>query len=317
MTRVIIALTTFKRPKMLYACLASLANLDIPEECTVDIIVVDNDQDSPSKDIITAVQKTAPAALHYFIEATKGIPYARNRALDEAIKLGCDWLAFIDDDETVAKDWLTNLLYAARTYNADVVHGRVIYQYPEGDRWAYLSEKNLTHKQKSDGKIVNSAATNNVLINSHIFSADGFSLRFDTTLQFSGGSDTDFFNRSRLNGARLVYYSKAIVYETVPAERCTLNWLFNREARIAAAAVYIDKKNLGASLAKNKHLKRITQHILQAPAPLLSALLLIFFKREKAKEKFLKAYLKIGSAYGRYLGIRGKLLTPYKKVDGH
>lgn len=314
-SRIAVALTTRKRPEMLGQCLSSMLALKIPD-AAISLIVVENDVKELSADIVDSFRQTIPFPIHYVLETTSGIPFARNRAIDEALKLEADWLVFIDDDETVDPDWLLELLASAKKYQADVVHGRVIYQYPEDDKWAHLSEKNFIYKHRQDGKSVHSAATNNVIINARLFKPDGLGLRFDNALKFSGGSDTDFFNRARIKGARLVYGAKAIVYETVPIERCSLTWLFSRDARIAATSVYMDKKNIGREAALYKHIRRFTQNVIQCPGAFILASVCLPFNPELAKKYFLKSYLKIASAYGRYRGLKGRLFTPYKKVDG-
>jgi succinoglycan biosynthesis protein ExoM len=314
-SRIAVAITTRRRPVMLGECLLSMLRLKIPD-ATVSLIVVENDDKNCSADIVDSFRQRTPFPLHYVLETTSGIPFARNRAIEEALNLQADWLVFLDDDETVDPDWLVELLISAKKYQADVVHGRVIYQYPEDDKWAHLSEKNFIYQHRQDGKSVHSAATNNVIISARLFRQDGLELRFDNALKFSGGSDTDFFNRARIKGARLVYGAKAIVYETVPIERCSLAWLFSRDARIAATSVYMDKKNIGREAALFKHMRRFLQNVIQCPGLFVLAMLFVLFDLDRAKKYFLKGYLKIASAYGRYRGLKGRLFTPYKKVDG-
>ena len=58
----------------------------------------------------------------YVHEPRPGISHARNRGVAEAKG---DFVAFIDDDELPAPNWLESLLLTQRTYRADVVLGPV------------------------------------------------------------------------------------------------------------------------------------------------------------------------------------------------
>jgi succinoglycan biosynthesis protein ExoM len=70
-------------------------------------------------------EKRLPWDLIYLEEEQRGEANARNRAVEEALRQGFDFLAFIDDDDTPQLDWLSNLLAAQRETDADIVCGAI------------------------------------------------------------------------------------------------------------------------------------------------------------------------------------------------
>ena len=98
--QVIVAVLTYKRPEPLRTCLSAIQNLEVPAGHTVSILVIDNDPDRSAIDAADswrAISLRYP--LHLVHEPRRGIPTARNRALDEALAVGADLLCFLDDDE--------------------------------------------------------------------------------------------------------------------------------------------------------------------------------------------------------------------------
>lgn len=315
--KIVIGVCTCRRPLLLGKCLESLAALPVNPNYHLDIIVIENDEVPLNEGIVVSARTRSPHALYYYHEPSIGIPFARNRAIDEALLLSASWIAFIDDDEIAESDWLNQLYDAALHFNADAIHGRVLYQYPLEDRWAHLLGHNDKSAVRLHGKALKSAATNNIIFSSRLVSAEGLGLRFDTTLRFSGGSDSDFFNRAFLKGAKFYYSGLAVVYEAIPLERCTLAYLFERNARTRASALYTDKKNLGPAHALRKHSRRFLQSLLQAAGYLLRSPLWLLLDQKKSRELYIRGVLKLANCYGSLLGLCGKLPTPYKQIQGY
>jgi len=314
---IVIAVCTKQRPEMLKRCLESLVQQESKANWIVKIIVIENDEQQTSRSTVETLAHHSKYKVFYFQETDPGIPQARNRAIVEALKLKCNYLGFIDDDETAGADWINGLVNAIEHYDAEVIQGRVIYEYPPDDIWRPYREDKYSNK-RYEGKALHSAATNNVAISALLFAGtnDTEGLRFDKNMRFTGGSDTDFFNRVRLNGGRIIYTENAIVRETVPIERCSLKWLFNRELRITASGVYIDSKNIGRKRAYAKHLKRATTEIVHCVVYALGSVTIYIFNKNKAVQLFLKSYLKLANSCGRFTGLSGRILTPYKSIEG-
>ncbi len=120
--RVSVCVCTYKRPRLLALLLDSLAGQSFPGP--FQVIVVDNDAAGSAAQTVEATKECHPKLnIRYAIESQKGISFARNTAA--SLSAG-DFLAWIDDDETAAKDWLMSLWMARSKSDTDGVFGPVI-----------------------------------------------------------------------------------------------------------------------------------------------------------------------------------------------
>src|SRR5690606_18335736 len=212
---------TYGRPEMLGRCLASLADQQV-RGLRVQFIIVDNNPEPKARLAVEDFAARCPYPAVYEHEPEQGIPLARNRALEAALRLEADWIAFMDDDEIAAEDWLQQLHDAAQLHGADVVHGRVIRKLPSPMPFWAIDED----KPRGEGQAMPTCATNNVIFRTWLIrpGPGGAGLRFDETLRFTGGSDTDFFQSAQEAGARIVWSNLPVVTEEVPARRLTYRW---------------------------------------------------------------------------------------------
>ena len=127
----LVAVLTRRRPHMLVALMHSLAKLQLPDNCSVSYLVVENDTEQRVLDAVQAVAPLFPAPPLYVHEDEPGIPFGRNRAVREAIARDCDLLLFVDDDEEVAEDWLVHMVAAYRTTGAVLLGGPLRAQAPK------------------------------------------------------------------------------------------------------------------------------------------------------------------------------------------
>jgi succinoglycan biosynthesis protein ExoM len=249
---------------MLASLLESFASLKPPVDAEVLFLIVDNAPDAPVAGQVEAWGKATGLATAYAVEAEPGIPFARNRAVDEAVARGCDFLAFVDDDETVDPEWLTRIVEHQRRRGSNLVGGPVRCIPPEGtlsgverlvfngvrDRYVRKETKNARRvAQGSDSGVT--IVTNNWLCDLAWLTASG--IRFDVALRYTGGSDTAFYHAARRAGAATSWCPDAIVYETVPRDRISLGYQFSR-ARDQAATSYLrkaegERRSLPAAIA--------------------------------------------------------------------
>lgn len=222
-----ICVCTYQRPRLLGLLLDSLVAQSFSR--SFEIIVVDNDPKAGASEIIDRARMHHPAfTIRYAVEPRKGISFARNTAASLAAG---GFLAWIDDDETAAKDWL-ELLWTMRLLNdADGVFGPVVPVFPEGSPpWARRSGL-YDRPRHVTGTIVDArhARTGNALVKVDWFRA--FATPFDTRLANTGGEDYDFFARIQRQGAIFQWCDEAIVYELVPFERQQPKWMLERRLR--------------------------------------------------------------------------------------
>ncbi|ESS74091.1 succinoglycan biosynthesis protein ExoM [Methyloglobulus morosus KoM1] len=221
-----ICIATYKRVDLLKKLLESLVVQILDESIKIRIIIIDNDPNASAQSIVNAFFAKKDLPYIYDTQPEKNIAITRNKALDYT---DANFLAFIDDDEWATPDWLNNLLLASTQYDADVVFGPVMPQFSEvAPDW--ISKGGFFNRNASkSGDIKTHGATNNTLIrNPEKFKAI---FRFDPEYGLTGGEDTDLFHRLYLNGAKLVWNDAALVYEVIPPERMTVNWLVKRALR--------------------------------------------------------------------------------------
>ena len=307
-----VAVCTAKRPLMLKACLESLITQEIPAGWRAEIIVIDNEAGRSAESIVVETAAKSPLPIAYVHEPNRGIPFARNQALEASLGHGAEWIAFIDDDEVAEKGWLKALMAVACKTRADVLHGQTRYNYPaQCTKW--MPDKK--RKPKKTGDSLACAATNNVMFRTRLAHPSHWGLRFDTEKALTGGSDTAFFYRATDNGARIIYVADAIVTENVPEERCSYRWRMRRYYRCSANASSIEIARKGRLLSALRLLPKFARNLVAGAAICLLLPLAIFHARW-----FRKYLFKAGRRFARALGIiaayLGRLPMTYETIEG-
>ena len=112
---VAVGVITRKRPRGIARLLESISALHRAQDgagtVRVTLIVVENDISSALSEPLSC-----KVPIHYVLEPKVGIPCARNRVIKEALLLDPrpEWLAFVDDDETVEPNWLQIMVAAEK-----------------------------------------------------------------------------------------------------------------------------------------------------------------------------------------------------------
>jgi succinoglycan biosynthesis protein ExoM len=197
----------------------------VPDGVGVRVVIVDNDADGSAATVVDGWRSAMPWPIDYSIEARRGIPHARNRAVEVAG--GCDAIAFVDDDEVPERAWLTELLRVRAATGAVVVTGPVIPEL-EGEPSPWLAPF-FERPRFADGALIGYARTSNVLIDLEALPEDG--PPFAPKLALTGGSDTHLFMRMVDRGAAIAWADHAVVHEAMPASRVNVGWLLRREYR--------------------------------------------------------------------------------------
>lgn len=239
--KILIAVPTYRRPDGLKAALNSLAAIEMLKDVSVEVLVVENDTKENVRDIVAEFKRFP---VYYVLEQRQGLVYVRNRILEEAKKLKADYLAGIDDDETVDKDWLVALWKGLITYDATVATGAVLSKFEiQPPQWIVRGNFFKTTSNRKTGKLLKRAATGNCIINLKFL--DDKQLYFDGRFNFIGAEDTDFFSRVRDAGGKIVWVNEAITYESIPPQRLRLGYLLKRDFRIGLGrAMRFRKKSL-------------------------------------------------------------------------
>ncbi|MBG6154074.1 glycosyltransferase [Roseibium album] len=312
--KLVIAVCTAQRPNMLKACLASLDRLVGPESTELSIVVVEND---PKPYFAGASAEEARSVLQipvfFYHEGRKGIPFARNTALEAALEHDPDWVALIDDDERAEPDWIEKLLQACKTFSAEVANGPVrrIYEKPAPHWW-----KSQLLKPRPTGTEITEAPTNNVLINARIIRADGLGLRFDERLTF-GSEDIDFFRRTHAAGAKMIWVDDAFVEEDIPASRVTTKRLLSRMHMAATSGAFNIVLREGRGKAALHFIPKSTRRMVFGLLATLFGFCLKPFARQRGEKLFYYGLIRLMKGSGNLRGLLGRAHNYYDVIDGN
>lgn len=233
----VVAVLTYRRQDMLRQLLRSLYTLDAPPGWQVRYLIVDNDSQASAKTTVNEFREAFGSSLTYVVEPEPGIPFARNRAIDEATRSGARLLCFIDDDDHPATDWLREMTSYFEKTGAVLIGGptRLLMPSVRTNPWERFLARSLVARSKlmekrsakkgRAGKI-DMIATNNwaaslVWIGSR-------TIRFDEDLRFSGGSDGKFFFQVVENSGQIGWCETAVVFEHISLERLKLRYHISR-----------------------------------------------------------------------------------------
>lgn len=290
-----VCVCTFRRSKLLERLLRELQTQQTHAAFTFAVVVVDNDKDRSAHPVVAQFQERSSFALKYCSEPVQNIARARNTAVAHATG---DYVAFIDDDEYPSPDWLFELLRTQLANGADGVLGPVKPYYAEQPAAWVIRGGFFERPSHATGyKIgLSDARTGNVLLKRELFAGaeSPFAEQFAT-----GGEDVDFFRRAMERGARFVWCNEALVYELVPAERCTRRYLLRR-ALLRGRNSFKQPANRVASLAKSL-----------IAVPVYAASLTVLWVR--GSHVFIKYLIKLCDHGGKLMAAVG--LHPVSKRD--
>ena len=110
-TRCSILVCTFNRLEYLKRCIASLLEIDFPE---YEVIIVDDGSNDGTKEFLDNIKNDKIKVVHH--ERNQGICAAKNTGIKHA---NFDIIACTDDDCTVDRNWLAELLKVLITTKPD------------------------------------------------------------------------------------------------------------------------------------------------------------------------------------------------------
>ncbi|MCB5358428.1 glycosyltransferase family A protein [Vibrio lentus] len=240
MKKILVAtMTTGTRQSTLLGTLTSL-NIQKPsQDYIIEILLVGNTS-TESDELMRFIDQTTRefnVKLNYVREATIGIPFARNCALDFATKNGFDYLCFIDDDAFANDDWIEQLANSINSSDLKAVTGPQLALFPEGTSKLYKNARIYHERKIEDGSLVKWAATNNVIFDVEFTKTHN--LKFNENMR-QGGSDKEFFFKFAKQGGRILWDNNAIVSEYISINRLSVNWAMKRAFRIGATGFKIE-----------------------------------------------------------------------------
>lgn len=310
-----VAALTRRRPGMVKALIASWGDMDVPENTTIRCLIVENDETPRCQDLIKGLHPLRNGiALDYVLETEPGIPFGRNRAAKEATAIGADLLVFADDDETVARDWLRQLVAGYRQSEA-VLLGAPLRIAPPIDGLSTLER--MMHKSISEEytkKEIRNAGlttlndtprvtvvTNNWIAETRLFAQD--QIWFDETMRFTGGTDSVFCAAVKAAGYKVGWVKDAFVYETLPKDRLSFAYQYARSRD--QINVHFHRKMADRPISRYALILRLPTKLIE----ILILLVRVPFTGGKTLLKLAKTLGWVAGRVGAAFGFRSKLYT--------
>jgi glycosyltransferase involved in cell wall biosynthesis len=299
-----VAIQTYNRSALLAETLGSLRNLRCPAATEYEILVVDNNSDDNTPQVVQEYSHVLGPRLRSVFEPRQGVSHARNRALQEA---GGQIVSFLDDDVIVDPNWLSAVATAFGAYSAAVVGGRS-YLIFRSKRPAWLPEHYefyLSRLDYGDQVIVNT---------DHDLYGLNFSVRKDRAVQaggfspslgrcgstsFRSGEESELLRRIRARGGVVVYEPRAIVGHIVAQERLTKKWFLRR-----AFAAGVDTEILHLSDGPSVRTSAPPVHLLRCCGSVMRSVIRGEILAPVLFGKTLAVSAALGSLYGSLLSSR-------------
>lgn len=311
--RVAICVCTYRRPEMLKRCLRSIAVQEAGPDLDVIVVVVNNDPETPRLGERLQLDEQIRLPVYWTDQPKRGIAAARNAALNAALKVGADWIAFIDDDEIAEPDWIAALM-APEYREVPILVGPVLTEYPEPLPFWISEKKRLKGAKGREGERMKTGATGNVRIAAALVLAG---MRFDERLGLGGGEDNEFFTSAHQAGHEIRRTLRAMVTEPAHPERMSY-WSQTHRAYWCAASelrrVAIRRGWAGALLRKAH---TVPLNLLLGVLELSASPLFLLTGLDRFKRRALGGGKKIAKALGRTVALSGRIPQPYRVTVGH
>ncbi|WP_431065187.1 glycosyltransferase [Methylotuvimicrobium sp.] len=283
--------------------LPDLLNELVRQNCSIpfEILIVDNNSTDGTYALIDQYAASSSIPIRYVNEPEQGIPFARNRAIEES--LSNRYLAFIDADELPFTGWLQAAVDTLIDDQIDCVGGKISIYLPDRPTW--LSDDLLPFYGEIDHSDqafdIKDRSTpiwsGNIAYNTRIFHKG---LRFDTRYNrkgkgVGGGSDGIMFRHFIEHGLRLRYEPNMAIRHLIPDEKINRRYFLKLHFVAGKKAGLYEKRPSGKKIAG------IPRYMYKQLLAKLLLVLRLYFTRPNAymREAMNLAY-HIGSMSGLY-----------------
>jgi glycosyltransferase involved in cell wall biosynthesis len=243
--KVSVVVCTYNCERTLGPALESVACQETGGEFEFEIVVIDDASTDGTGEAIRRAAGNALVPLRCVRESGRGVPFARNRGVQEARG---EWIAFFDDDQIAGREWLRELMRTARETGAQVVGGvRWLQFLDETPRnlapvtREVLGEKYYGPRMRRSNRY-SLACTGNILVRRDVFERIGC---FDTNMH-RGMSDIDLTRRAFEAGVDSWYTPHAVVTHLIPPHRLEEDYLKWTCLRVGTNLSLINRKSWGS-----------------------------------------------------------------------
>ena len=304
--RVAICIAAYRRPQGLTRLLEGIGRQTLqPPVPEVRIFVVDNDPEGSAAGPCEVMGPLVPWPITYVEERAAGVSHARNCAVRHA-REWADYIVFVDDDEVPTPGWLSQLVHAQRTFDADIVTGPVLSDFETPVPSWLPREPYFTRPRYPTGTRLGVARTGNVLIRAAVLPDER---PFDDRFNLSGGEDTLLFLKLAEAGHTIVWADEAEVWESVPASRTTAGWILRRAFQVGNSWSRCELELRPSPFIRSMRLAKGLTRVLQGLLLLPSALVL-------GRRAGLKALLYMSTGAGNTTGALGVRFEHYRLPNG-
>jgi succinoglycan biosynthesis protein ExoM len=307
MYQIAICIPTYRRPLLLKKLVLSISkcNIDVSLIKNFTIIIVDNDDCKTAFPVVNELKKELDSLadkIIYVNHPVKGLSNVRNELIRNALLLNPDYIAFVDDDEYVAPEWLNELVKTITVNKADIVLGPVISVF-DNNASRYISYWHERQNYPNNTKL-DFIRSGNLIIDTKSFLEKN--VWFDTRFNSTGAEDVFFGSQMLRKGAKIYWAANAIAYEPVPENRTKLKWLMKRKYNGAAMFTVIlklEKNYLGL-------LKKVLVNVAYFITGSIALLIVPF----PIKKKYW-GVVKISESIGGFAGLLNLQLHAYAKSE--
>ncbi len=248
-----IVVCTYNRAASLEETLACLKRQKVPPDIGWEIIVVDNNSQDHTRDVIEAARRQCPR-IRYAFEKEQGLSHARNHGV--ALAAG-EIIAFTDDDVCPEADWLAIIVQGMRLHRSAACGGYIapVWETPPP---SWLTERFFgflaVRNQRSDTYQITSASEapfganmafrKDVLVDIGLFDVR----RGRKGNVLASGEDGELFERILASGRKVMFFGNARVSHKVDAFRLTKRyfrrWRFQTSRNIAMSCGFPGERRL-------------------------------------------------------------------------
>jgi len=205
-----ITICTYNRLEYLKKCLTSILDQTQGSQI-IEINIIDNNSTDNTKNYIAERQKEFPE-INYYIEKKQGISHARN--LSFKVCKG-DFLAFVDDDAVINKNWLESLLNELKNQNQNIVYGGPIYPKFETEPEKWIDKNYFVREFKETDGFLGTIKSKEGFSGGNMCIAKNLFLKsdeFNTEIGMTGGNlglgeEPDFFYKLVKNNKEVKLYN--------------------------------------------------------------------------------------------------------------
>ena len=286
-----IVIPTLNRPLPLERALTSALAQVVPDDVAIEIIVVDNSAAGTARAIVSAISAATSRQVRFVHEPNPGVANARNAGTHAARGR---WVAFLDDDEEAAADWISGLVAVARLSGADAVFGPVVAKAEGIEAIGPFSPYFSRAIARANGSDITDLAaylgTNNSMFD-RLRCLDAVE-PFARGLNETGGEDSLLLQRLVRARRRFAWAASAPVTEWVPARR--LNWHYVWKVKFSSGQIRVFVQQMLPPVRWHAIALWMAIGAVQAAVGGVAALLLAPFEQDRAGRALATAYGGLG-----------------------